>query len=315
MSLQIDEVIKKYQELKTLKEVAKFFNVSKEGIRKFFIKNNLPYTKSISYNHNENFFATDTEDSFYWAGFIAADGNITAKKDFTLSLKQGDYAHILKFKTIINSNAPITISPPKDLIICGIETRTSGSAIIRFRAKQWSEDFIRFNIVPNKTKIYSIPSNILNHKLVNHFIRGYFDGDGWFSHVKKLNRYLWGICGNLDVVENIKELLNDKCNISGKTTIVRQNNIFKLTYSKQHDVSNIVDYLYGNANVYLDRKYQLSKSAKLADEATIILNLDKSKLEESYQRLKSLALVSKEFNCCKSSIANYLKKYNIKLVS
>ena len=86
--LQIEQVIEKYQELKTLKEVAKFFNVSNEGIRKFFVKNNIPYTKAISYNHDKNFFATDTEDSFYWAGFIAADGNITDKKDFTILIAE-----------------------------------------------------------------------------------------------------------------------------------------------------------------------------------------------------------------------------------
>lgn len=312
--LQVEQVIEKYEELKTLKAVANYFSINQATIKKFFVKNNIPYTKAINYSHNENFFATNTEDSFYWAGFIAADGNITDKKDFTLSLKQGDYAHILKFKTAINSDAPIKILPPKDKIICGVKTATSGSAVIRFRAKQWAEDFLRFNIIPNKTKTYSIPPDILNNKLVNHFIRGYFEGDGWFSHVKKLNRFCWGVCGNLDVVENIKELLNNNCDISGSTTIIRQNNIFKLTYSKQHDVSNIIDYIYGEANVYLDRKYQLSKSAKLADEATIILNLDKDKLQEAYFRLKSLALVAKEFGCCKSSIFNYIKKYDIKLL-
>lgn len=308
--LKTEEVIKKYEELKTLKAVANYFNVHPEVLRKFFIKNNLQYNKKIIYSHDENFFSRDTEESFYWAGFIAADGNITDKNDFTLSLKKSDYDHILKFKVAINSNAPITITEPENRIIDGIETLHTGSAIIRFRANEWAKELKRFNIIPNKTKTYSIPKIVLKHSLFKHFIRGYFDGDGWFSKTK--NRISWGLCGNLSVMQDIKKHLVEEALLTGNSKIYRQKNIHKLIYSKARDVLLIVNYIYGEATIFLNRKYEISKLVKKIDDETIILNIDKVKLEEAFFRLKSYTLMAKEFECCKSSIFNYMKKYNIK---
>ena len=66
--------------------------------------------------------------------------------------------------------------------------------------------------------------------------------------------------------------------------------------------------------IFLDRKYAISKLVKNVDDATIILNLDKNKLQEAYYRLKSAHKVAKEFGCCYNSIYNYIRKYNIKLL-
>jgi hypothetical protein len=141
------------------------------------------------YYYNTHFFNKDSEESFYWAGFIAADGNISQKGDFTISLKASDSNHLEKFKTCISSNAVIKILPPKEKIINGITTKTSGSAIIRFRAKMWIMPFHKFGIIPNKTKTYHIPNEIINSRYFRYFVRGYFDGDGWFF-IKKGNSQL-----------------------------------------------------------------------------------------------------------------------------
>jgi hypothetical protein len=311
----IEEVMHKYEELKTLKAVAKYYDAHPECIRQLFIKNTLPYNKKVIYEHDENFFTNDTEESFYWAGFLAADGNITAKRDFALSLKASDQAHIEKFRTAIKSNAPLFFAKPEERIICGVKTTHSGSVGIRFRANKWFYDLQRFNIVPNKTKIYSLPPFLATHPLVRHFIRGYFEGDGWFSvslnKKTQKNRVHWGICGNLDVIEGFREILATNCELTGKANPLQQNNIFKLIYSKQHDVANIVKYLYDDATIYLDRKYQTSKLVKQADEDTVILNLDKDILQEAYQRLGSYSKVAKELGCCQNSIGNYMRKYKL----
>lgn len=316
--LIIENVVEKYKELKTLKAVAKHFNIHPESIRKFFVKNNLPYNKTIKYYHDENFFATDTENSFYWAGFIAADGNISKEKDFNLTLKKDDYQHILKFKTAVGSDAPIIFGKPEKMIICGIATTHTGSATIRFRAKKWSEDLKRFNIVPNKTKTYTIPQTILKHPLFKHFIRGYFEGDGWFSQSidpkSRNSRIAWGLCGNLPVMGDIQNHLIEQLSLSNKPKIYRQKNIYKFQHGKMHDVLLITNYIYGDATVFLDRKYTISKLVKDIDDNTVILNIDKSKLEETYYKLRSIALTANELGCCKNSIYNYMKKYGIKLL-
>lgn len=269
------------------------------------------------YNCKEKFFEIDNEGSFYWAGFIAADGNISKDGDFTLSLKIEDYNHLVMFKNLIVSDAPIKILPPRKKIINGIETQTSGTAIIRFRSKQWLYDLQRFNIIPNKTSTYDIPQQIINHKYFKHFIRGYFDGDGWFSirkHKNNKQRLSWGICGNFNVCKNIQKHIVQQCDIFSIPNINKQKNIFRFEFQNQHDVHNIITYLY-ESTIYLDRKYQISKLSKQCDEQTIILNLDRKKLQELYDKLKSYKLIAQELGCCKSSVHNYIKKYGIKKIT
>lgn len=307
-------IIKKIEDGITIKEIAKSLNVTATGLRNFLIKNNIQYKKRIKYSSNSIFFDDDNEYSFYWAGFIAADGCISKKSDFALSLKLSDFNHIEKFKKITSATAPIKILPPRKKIINKVETQTSGTALIRFRNVNWINSLSRFNIIPNKTKTFDIPDSIIKSNLFNHFLRGYFDGDGWFSSVKQNNDKIkinWGICGNFSVLEKIKNNIAKNCDIEGKPYFAKQKNIYRLSYQKQHDVSKIVDYLYNNASIYLDRKYELAQMSKKLDAQTIFLHLDKNKLKESYQRLKSYSLVAKEFDCAKSSIAKYISKYKI----
>lgn len=311
--LEWQKIFEKYVELGTLKETSHYFNISPETIRKYFIKNNIPYNKKIVYSYDPNFFNIDTETSFYWAGFIAADGNISNKGDFTLSLKVEDRHHIEKFAAHTMSSAPITILGPTLKMIDGVETRTSGTTLIRFRAKHWITGLQNFNIVPNKTAQYELPNNVINHKLFKHFVRGYFDGDGWYGKTQLNNklRVCFGICGNFSVIENIKHFLQNTCKLDSNPIIYPQKNIFKLAFHKQNDVFKISKYLYYQANVFLDRKYELAKKSEECNNDTIILNIDKNILEEAYNRLRSYSIVAQELKCSKSSIANYIRKYNL----
>src|SRR5215469_6517846 len=69
-----------YQEEQTLMNVAKRLNISLESIRKYFIKNNIDYEKQLVYDVDHDFFGRDNEQSFYWAGFCAADLGIDKVK-------------------------------------------------------------------------------------------------------------------------------------------------------------------------------------------------------------------------------------------
>jgi hypothetical protein len=321
----LKKLIKKYQEIGTLKHTAKLFSVSEGWLRKLFIDNNIRYTKKTKHDCNEKFFSLDTPEVMYWAGFIAADGNISKLGDFALSLKISDLGHIEKFKQAVNATASIEILPPQDKIfIAGTKSKTEGTAKIRFRCRQWSKDLARFNIVPNKTKIYQLPQWLIDHPNFKHFIRGYFDGDGWFSHkngrdkteskTRKLESVHWGLCGNKSVMEIIREHLIEQCKLVSRPKILQQKNIWKFYFGKKHDVRKIVEYLYEGECVVLDRKYELSKLAITLDDECPILNIDKAVLEEAYSRLKSMKKVAKELNCCVSSICNYMKRLNIKTI-
>jgi len=261
-----------------------------------------------TYIYNLNFFDIENEFSFYWAGFIAADGCVSKKGDFHLSLKLSDKHHIEKFKEHVQTNAPIKYKPPTKKVINNVQTITSGTSLIRFRAKNWSTSLQKFNIVPNKTKTFNIPEHIKNNQLFKHFIRGYFDGDGWFSlrNFKNKQRLSWGLCGNYDVLKTVQEYLQENCKIKKLPKIIAQNSIYKFEFQNQQDIKNIVDFLYSNINVYLDRKYELSKLITNLSKTSYRLNLDPQKLKELYKTYNSYKKLAEHLNVSVGAINKYI---------
>ena len=93
--MDIDNIKDLYKKHKSLKIVSKIIGCSAEGLRKKMIKNGISVNKRIRYSFNERFFSEDSEASFYWAGFIAADGCLY-KKTLSIGLSSKDKCHLQK---------------------------------------------------------------------------------------------------------------------------------------------------------------------------------------------------------------------------
>jgi hypothetical protein len=95
----------------------------------------------------------------------------------------------------------------------------------------------------------------LDDGLVSHFIRGYFDGDGGISIAKnQLYKSSAGFAGNYDFLSELQLILIDKCNIN-KTKISKNANIFSLVVSGRFQLSRFLKYIYQDANIFLQRKF------------------------------------------------------------
>ena len=73
----------------------------------------LEYQKQIIYNCDHEFFSRDNEESFYIAGFIAADGGIKDRKNTSeniiyelgIALSKEDKDFLEKLRKIMKANA------------------------------------------------------------------------------------------------------------------------------------------------------------------------------------------------------------------
>ena len=187
----IEETEQWYQEyltLGTLERVALKHNVSNEIVRKRLKKyeqlHNLHNISTHTYSHNENFFSSDTPESFYWAGFIAADGCITKQKKSSsvklyIGLSVKDEQHLNRFKEAIEYTGPIKF------VDSLYSNRTKISKQVRVSITITNTETInglnRFGIGFRKSLTYDLPDCIKRHPFLNHFLRGYFDGDGCVS--------------------------------------------------------------------------------------------------------------------------------------
>jgi hypothetical protein len=157
----------------SLSDVGKKFGVCGDVIRMKLVKRGIP-TKQMSayakYSFNRNFFSTITPESAYWAGFLAADGNIdTPGLAVRIGIHPKDIELLNNFKLCTGVEVPIQSK---------INNGNHPFVSLVVSSKDWVIDLEKnFNVVPNKSLILK-PPNITDLDLKWHFIRGVFDGDG-----------------------------------------------------------------------------------------------------------------------------------------
>lgn len=89
---------------------------------------------------------------------------------------------------------------------------------------------------------------------MKHFIRGYFDGDGWFTNTNAC--FQVGIIGTIDFIQGFLNTI-ENINKNNKIFIChRENGAKRYVFSAYQDVLNFLKWIYQDANIYLDRKYE-----------------------------------------------------------
>lgn len=253
-----DEEIKKMYELYnsglTLDDLGRKYNVDASEIsflfNKFGFKRRDNSHSKRKYTLNENYFdVIDTQNKAYFLGLLYADGrNRTNVHKITISLKEDD-KHILEsFKEELGSNAPLKLIPMSKkketfsdqyrLIICN---------------QHMSDTLEKWGMVSNKSLILEFP-DFLPENLIPHFIRGYFDGDGFISETP----YVTTIVSTLSFCEHVQNILNQRdiyskiYNTHNKETSTRT-----LSMTRKTECIKFLDYIYSDANLYLHRKHNI----------------------------------------------------------
>lgn len=253
------EILEKdYNLLGSFKLISEKYNVPQTTIKKYFKDFEIKTIPKLNYDINHHLFSTDTEESFYLAGFIAADGCISQHKSnepncMTICLSQKDEDHLLKIKNALQFSGPIkniksTIKKYPDVIYHMVK--------FDIYSKQIINDLKKFDIGPRKSLTYNFPEWLNTHPSVNHFMRGYFDGDGSFYLNNETNneRVVFSLRGTTNFLTIFKQILQNKCMIKSISIPKINNGIGQLTIKGQEDVKNIVNYLYANSSIYLNRK-------------------------------------------------------------
>lgn len=110
----------------------------------------------------------------------------------------------------------------------------------------------------NKTYELTFPGiEIVPDELRRHFVRGYFDGDGslsyWTRHgvTKESRNYLLGFTGTYNILDGIN-------NFFGKKLVIKPHNeAYEINFGGNLQLKSFLDFLYEDATVYLDRKYEI----------------------------------------------------------
>jgi len=214
------------------------------------------------YYYNKDYFSIiDTEDKAYWLGFLYADGCVNRyykneklkAMTLELSLCGEDHNHLEKFKKCLDSNLPIHKKKVK------YNNKEYESYRFNICCTKMCYDLINLGCTPKKTYDVRLPSlDIVPMDYMRDFLRGFFDGDGCIC-VTTMN-------GKPHITTNItgmEAMLNDIASflIEQKVITIRP----KIHFDKRSKacsmyfygdtVKDFLDYIYKDANIYLDRKY------------------------------------------------------------
>ena len=210
---------------------------------------------------NTVFDCIDTEEKAYWLGFIFADGYISSdslkgKSRYLLeiSLKASDKNHLDKFNKFMKHENANKVT---------IEDAKCGKVICKrcrwyVANKHLWETLNSYGCTPRKSLTLKFPDESIfkSKDLIRHFIRGYFDGDGCFTrHIHHIIvSPAISFLGTKDFLDKILEYSkieanyrHDKCYTEFTWT---------LEYHKEPGIE-LINYLYNNCTIYLDRKYKL----------------------------------------------------------
>ena len=228
------KICEMYEQGKKVSEITKECKCSTNTISKVIEKYGIPKRQIKNLDKDiSKFFELDKEETQYWIGYICADGNIQYdfdNRNYTVSLYSKEMEPLLKFQKYFG----------KDIVKIHI-TKTTGMIKAYINSKKLCEYFIEtLNITPRKSK--DLNPNI---EFTNHFIRGYFDGDGCIvnSNYKRIRHEANITSGCKSFLEKIKTILDNE----GIYSILYQYtncDAFKIRIDRKEDSEKLYYYLY-----------------------------------------------------------------------
>lgn len=259
---QIEYIVNKYCNQKaSLFALSKEFNVHPRRIRKTLVENNiiirdLKKLKTV----NENYFSIiDTEDKAYFLGLLFADGCVVDttpwQKVLTISLQAQD-KHILEsMKNYLNFNGNIRLKKRH-------QPHHLDQYVLSITSNKLCDDLIKLGCTPRKSKTAIYPE--INEKLIKHFVRGLFDGDGSISTFPNRNgktkSFRFDVSGTLSICSGIKQAFINQVGLNDRKIIDRKN-VYVFAVSGNKNIRKIYDYLYRDANIFLTRKKEKMSQA------------------------------------------------------
>lgn len=256
-----NQIIQDYQSGKSMRQIEKDYNITRATTSKFLEKQGIKTTKGNHhriYHHNEDYFENiDNEHKAYWLGFIFADGHITnhdkryGQDQFGISQNEEDIDMLYRFKEDIQATNPIHKY--------NSNTHPDGKALCRIQlvSQKTVNDLIDKGCYKQKSLILQPPKNVPD-KLIPHFIRGYFDGDG--SIIKSKNdkyKITDGYKYDIDFTTT-KEIADWLAYYFDMGNVIKEPRREKTYYYRLGGHKQIIEFyhiLYDDATIYMERKY------------------------------------------------------------
>lgn len=246
-----------YKNHKNKSIVSEIANVSSETISFLCKKYNIhEYTNSElhkKYEIDENYFdKIDTANKAYCLGLLFSDGTITSleKHIFRLSLQEGDKSILEKILIDMKSNHPLYFIDYKSK-----NSNYKNQYFFSINSIELCKGLYKHGMHANKSLTIEYPTDV-PQEYDKDIIRGLLDGDG---NISKCGHDV-NIVGTEMILKKIKQIVDNNLDINCSICDCGKNRnpitkTFKVYGRKQ--AYTFLSWLYDDAELYLDRKYNL----------------------------------------------------------
>lgn len=218
----------------------------------------------------EDAFSTVTEESAYWAGFLMADGSVTAKhpthqRSTRISLKYEDKPHLQKFMDWLELDSKITNTKRKvgdngRGRYVPVEEREFDSCTMSVTCEQIAADLERYGIVHRKTYCAEATALIAMNK---DFWRGCIDGDGCIMVRRRVGKQRVSpaitLVGTKAIVSQFKNFVRANIPACDPAMTLPKGKVIYQCCVNGANAIELARILYGNCTVALDRKLERAK--------------------------------------------------------
>lgn len=245
----LSDIIDKYQKGYTTKDFEQDYPARERVFAELLKEQGLLRQSGYPSRTDQSLFnKIEDEYSAYVLGLITSDGNVGKNYSISIDLAQGD-------RDLLEQINNKFLDKSGHISQYGENTKAHKNnpmVRLKFNGKQICANLAQYGVVPKKSyllqHLYSF-----DEPLMQHYLRGLFDGDGVVS--KGNQRYLRiGFCShNRTVVEDYYNYLVLRLKLN-KTSLFNTGQCWQCSWAAKNNVKTFYSYIYNNANIYLPRK-------------------------------------------------------------
>ena len=244
--------IEMYQDGYLLQDIAAKYDTTYATVSKLLKKNGVVIDR-YTYHFDEHYFDNiDTQDKAYILGLLWADGyNDTDKGSIAIQLQEQDKELLLKINRVTCNERPLRKSSLSEK-----NSRWQDQYMLTWQSRYVSKLLDEYGMHKKKSLILEFPG-WLDEDLCRHFIRGYIDGDGCISLSQNGKFASVSMVGTKMFLNVVKDIIKESLDVD--VVIQRdkraQEPICTLRCGTKDGVSKILKWIYRDANLFLNRKY------------------------------------------------------------
>lgn len=216
---------------------------------------------------DSNFFnVIDTQEKAYILGLLTADGcNYEKDGRVKIDLVEEDVHILNSIKDALKYEGNIKTYYAKDKKFGDKYYKAKPICRLFISDKNISKQLAIKGCIANKSKILTFPSTEhVPEYLYNHYIRGYFDGNGYIGcWVDNKNtghkKFNMDFNGSYEFVKFISDYISKEFNCTPnlqRRFPDRDNNNLTIKLCGNRVIQRVTDWMYKDATIYLNRKYE-----------------------------------------------------------